>query len=474
MSAKKNILFLIADQHQYDTLINPNCKTPNLDKLRAEGTLFERAHSVNAICSPARASLMTGKLPHNHGMVDNTHTVEPFRSSLIRDGKSFPEHLKTQGYTLGYYGKWHVDRESNLDSFGFDRHLDEYHLPKITRNVVSRKTVAHDGYNDRLLYGVQAERSEESEEYFIYSKGVEFIEEFAAKKDPWCLFLSTNAPHDPYIAPSDMYDLYKDVDLPLPVSFNDTLEDRPTIYRRIRNVLSSLNENDFVEMTRCYYALCSLVDAQIGRILSALESSGAAENTVVVFMSDHGDLLGAHRLFCKGIPAFEEGYHVPLIIKDAQLAGLKQSSLEISTIDIFPTILELANCEALSGVAIDGESVVPYLFAEKPPVRVGYAEFFGQRFSATQRIVWKGDWKYVFNGFDEDELYNLADDPYEMKNLAKDETHRATLKEMCRAMWNKAKQSGDSCFLESEYYMFRFAPVGPEKEQAPSIYNKDA
>jgi choline-sulfatase len=472
MEPKKNILFLITDQQRYDTITSRFCLTPNIDSLATAGTMFDRAYSVNAICSPARASFMTGKFPHNHGMVDNSHTVESFRSSLIRDGKTFPEHLKVQGYTLGYFGKWHVDRVSDLDSFGFSEHLDENEIPAHKRTIFSKKTVSHPGYNDRLLYGVHEESSKATEEYFIYSKGIEFIEKSTQDKAPWCLFISTNAPHDPYIPPKDMYDLYHGVDLPLPLSFKDSLDDRPTIYRRIQKTLGQLDEGTFKEMARCYYALCSLVDAQVGRVMEVLRELDQMESTVIVFMSDHGDLLGAHRLFCKGIPAFNDGYHIPLIIKDTQLEKVKRTSIIASTIDIFPTVLELAHCEPLTG--IDGESLVPFLDGRMIEDRVGYAEFYGQRFSATQRIVWKGDWKYVFNGFDEDELYNLGTDPFEMVNLANNPIFLPQLQDMCREMWKKAKASNDNCFLESEYYMFRFAPLGPEKSQKPSVYNKDA
>ncbi len=468
----KNIVFLITDQQRYDTLTSRNCLTPNLDRLAESGTVFDNAFSVSPICSPARASLMTGKLPHNHGMVDNAHTVESFRASLIRDGRTFPEHLKSLGYSLGYFGKWHVDRQSDLGSFGFAEHENENEVPRHNRTIISRTSVSHPGYNERLLYGVHQETSDKTEEYYLYSKGIEFIEKQTDKDTPWCVFISTNAPHDPYVPPKDMYELYDGKDIPLPPSFTDALELRPNIYRRIQRTLASLDEAEFKEMTRCYYALCTLVDAQVGRVLDVLQKSGHIDDTVIVFMSDHGDLLGAHRLFCKGVPAFNEGYHIPLIIKDTRFRDVRRTSVRATTIDIFPTVLELAGCEPLTG--IDGESLVNHVVSRIGSERLGYAEFFGQRFSVTQRIVWKDEWKYVFNGFDEDELYLLDEDPYELNNLAHDRKYALKLEELCRCMWKRAKETRDESFLESEYYMFRFAPIGPEKMQKPSIYNKDA
>ncbi len=471
-----NILFLLADQQQYQT-VEPGsmCHTPNVGRLREAGILFSRAHTVNAVCTPSRASLMTGLYPHNHGMVDNTHAVEEFRANFRNDRNMISKQLKAHGYRTGYFGKWHVERSINPEAFGFDRSVTEQHGLEFPRTLTERYVVRQPGYNDRTLYGVHKERVEETEEYFFYTQGIEFIREAAAETNaPWCTFISTNAPHDPYIAPKELYDMYDPSRFQKPVSFSDPLTDKPNIYRRIKHVWQDMTWRDYQQAMSCYYANCTLVDTQVGRVLDFLRDTDQLENTIIVYMSDHGDLMGAHGLLCKGIPAFEEVYRIPLIVSwSASLPRARECDVPLSIVDIAPTILELAGCRAME--EIDGESVLPLITdGSDSPDRVTYAEFYGQRLSCTQRIVWKNGYKYVYNGFDFDELYDLNRDPYELNNLIHDPQFRETAVTMAREMWAKVKESRDLSLLDSEYFMYRFAPVGPEQRKQTSIYNRGA
>lgn len=473
---RPNILFLLADQQQYRT-IEPGsqCQMPNVGRLRDSGILFSRAHTVNAICTPSRASLMTGLYPHNHGMVDNTHAVEEFRANFRNDRNMISRQLKAHGYRTGYFGKWHVERSINPGAFGFDRFETEHHGRTFPRTLIKRHVVRQPGYNDRTIYGVHKETVEKTEEHFFYTQGIEFIREAAADANtPWCAFISTNAPHDPYIALKELYDSYDPSSFRKPESFSDTLADKPNIYRRIKAVWEDMSWQDYQEARACYYANCTLVDIQVGRVLDFLEDTGQLEDTLIVYMSDHGDLMGAHGLLCKGIPAFEEVYRIPLILTwPENLPRTGECEVPVSIVDIAPTILELAGCRPME--EIDGESVLPLITdGSAASQRVTYAEFYGQRLSCTQRIVWKNDFKYVYNGFDFDELYDLNRDPHELNNLIHVPEHRETAAAMAREMWKKIKESRDTSLLDSEYFMYRFAPMGPEQEKQASIYNRGA
>ena len=477
---KPNILFLVADQQQAATILSDSpCLMPNIDSLRSSGVTFTEARTVAPICSPARASLFTGRLPHIHGMVDNTHCAEPFRASFQSDVPTVSAHLQSHGYQTGYFGKWHVERSADPTAFGFDEAITEYHGRTFPRTLTQSRTVQHRGYNDRTFYGVHSEPAAETEERFFYDQAIDFIDR-AKDYRPWCAFVSTNAPHDPYIAPQEFFDLYDPATLPIPESFRDDLTDKPGIYRRLRSVWSDLSPSDIQRATACYYALCSMVDAEVGRIIRTLEACGAMENTIVVYTSDHGDLMGGHGLFCKGVPAFEECYRIPMVVS---WKGHAESGVEVddkaSILDLAPTIVDLAGLPPF-GVT-EGQSLAPAILGKTDQKSTGekaerslYAEFFGQRVAYTQRIVWKGEWKYVYNPFDHDELYNLETDPLEMKNLAADAAHKDILETMAREMWNWAKATEDEVFLESEYFMFRFAPVGPERGKKESIYNRGA
>lgn len=473
---RPNILVLMADQMQQSVALPGSpCIMPNIARLRDSGTLFREAHTVNAICAPARASLMTGLYPHNHGMVDNTHTVEEFRANFRAQLPMLSRQLKAQGYRTGYFGKWHVERSIDPGAFGYDRCITEEHGIEFTRTLGKKHLVSDYGYNDRTFYGVHEEPVEATEEQYLYSRGIEFIREASRDSSaPWLTFISTNAPHDPYIAPRELYELYDPDAIEPPPSLTDPMTDKPAIYRRIREVWRNLGAENYREAIACYYAYCTLVDRQVGRALDALEETGQRDRTIVVFLSDHGDMMGAHGLFCKGVPAFEETYRIPLIVSAPGLSAAgTESGVPVSIVDVTPTLIDLAGCQPIERT--DGESILPYLSgARDASDRALYAEFYGQRLSYSQRILWKGGLKYVFNGFDYDELYDLRGDPHELTNLIRDPAYRDTAIALAREMWNKARVSGDASFLDSEYFMYRFAPVGPERKKQPSVYNRGA
>lgn len=462
-----NLLFLITDQQQAATVAPGSpCLTPHLDALAARGAQFNRCYAPNPICSPSRASLMTGLLPHSHGMVDVTHAVPPYRAEL-QPGLSFwPQTLQAAGYRTAYYGKWHVERTNRLDRFGFDEYdVARYHqlqgLVERTGPMQPRGVVRQPGYRDFLLYGAVDEPVEATPEWTLYQDGVHFLRAVAQRPgQPWALFLSSEAPHDPYIAPRGYYERYNPVTLPPPASFDDGLAGRPAIYRRIQRVWQELGWAQAAEATACYYALCSLLDELIGGLLAELEALGLAGNTVVVFTSDHGDYLGAHRLFLKGIPAFEEAYRVPLILAGPGIPAGRRVDQVASLLDLPMTLTDLLLGRPFSG---QGRSLTPLLAGHAAAwPNEAYAEMQGQRFAYQQRIVWQENWKYVFNTFDEDELYDLAADPHELRNLAADPGQRDVLEAMARCMWRWVAETGDENMLKAQYGMFRFAPVGPE------------
>ncbi|HZJ10290.1 MAG TPA: sulfatase-like hydrolase/transferase [Trueperaceae bacterium] len=277
--------------------------------------------------------------------------------------------------------------------------------------------------------------------------------------DPWALFISTEAPHDPYVVPRELYERYDAAAIKLPASFSDDLSDKPAVYRRIAAAWDDLSEEQVKQAIACYYAACSGIDDQFGRLLAALEETGQAEDTLVVFTSDHGDYLGAHGLFLKGVPAFEEAYRMPLVVRGPGIAPGTVIEEPVSLLDLGRTLVTLLLGEDFGGHGRD----LSDRLRGGPPLDEpqAFAEFHGQRLGYTQRIVWRERYKYVFNGFDDDELYDLRDDPHELTNLAKRPQSQDVLREMAAAMWRVVKETGDDTLGKAEYGMFRFAPVGP-------------
>lgn len=465
--SKPNLLFLMTDQQRADTIeLHTACQTPNLDKLAAGGTQFQRCYTVNPICSPARASLMSGVLPHSHGMVDVAHAVPSYRAKFDTTLPLWPQMLRRAGYDTAFFGKWHVERSNRLEDFGFDTYeVGQYQqklgLVQVEIVLAHRRLVSQKGYDDFLLYGVSDQPVESLPEYRMFSDGIAFLEKAAAAGTrPWALFLSTEAPHDPYIAPRHFYDRYDLDQIEPPANFEDDLADRPVIYRRIQSVWNDLQWEDFAQATACYYANCTMVDEQIGRILGALETLGFASNTLILFTSDHGDYMGEHHLMLKGIPAFEGAYRIPLLLSGPGVPADRKVDEVVSLLDLAPTIVQLSLDEAFP---CEGRSLIPLIQgSDNNWLSEAFAECHGQRFNYTQRVLWRDDYKYVFNGFDNDELYDLANDPHELKNIASDSIQRPTLEKLASRMWEIMHETGDKTMVEAQYGMFRFAPVGPK------------
>lgn len=475
---RPNILFLMTDQQRADTVMPDHpCLTPNLDDLAAQGVRFTRAYTPNAICSPARASLMTGLYPSQHGMVDVTHNVPAYRAELRENVTMWSHRLQESGYRIGYFGKWHVERKQELSAFGMAEyelnHSQGYKsyrqsLGLSERRYAFRKDLAADGYDTRILYGAYDEPAEAAEPYYLYSRGIDFIRSQEGRTEPWAAVISVLEPHDPYVAPNAYVEKY-DIDaIELPATLRDDLTGKPGILHRLQSVWRGLSDREVREAIACYYAMCSLIDDQVGRVVQALKESGQWENTIIVYTTDHGDMLGAHGLFMKGVTAYEDVYRIPLIVSGPVVARPgRECAAIVNLVDLAPTLTELTGSAPIEEAA--GRSLVPLLRDPEEADAAGasevwnegYAEFHGQRLAYTQRLVWHGRYKYIFNGFDLDELYDLQADPLETANLAGNPEYAETLREMAARMWRNVHRLQDESLRQAHYGMFRFLPVGP-------------
>jgi arylsulfatase A-like enzyme len=470
----------MSDQQQAATT-DPNspCDTPHLDQLAAQGARFTRCYTASPVCSPARASFMTGLLPHQHGMVDVEHAVPAYRADLVDGTPMWSQRLEAAGYRLGYYGKWHVERSQDLRRFGFARaaayqagpgpdylaHRRRLGLSEDPELAQPSRIVSQPGYRDLLLYGVTDEPVEGHLEHYTVSNALEFLDEACAGSDPWALMVSTKAPHEPYVVPRPYFDRYDSDRIELPDSFHDDLAHRPAIYRRQQSVWASLSADDFRAATACYYAACSLVDEQVGRLLDRVRAAGQLDNTIVVYTSDHGDLMGAHRLLLKGVPAFEEVYRVPLVVSwPAAIEGGQVIDDLVQSHDIAETLARLGGT-GLGGHAVD---LLPLLTgAGGPPRTTAIAELHGQRFSYTQRVVWEDGFKLVFNAFDFDELYDLDADPDEQVNLAGDPAYADIMRRLTERLWDIAHDTDDFTLTGAQDGTYRYLAIGPQRAGQP-------
>ena len=472
---RPNILFLMTDQMQARVL-DPDhpCQTPNLDRLARRGVRFTRAYTPNAVCSPARASLMTGLLPHNHGVLTVTHTVDDDQSCLRTDHPHWAQYLARAGYQTGYFGKWHVERSNRLPTFGWQ--TDGGSQGALYRQVrqdaldnapPASYQLAHycqnPGYRRSLLYGVTDQPLEQRNMGISTGLAGDFLDRALGEAGPWCCFVSHTEPHDPFIAGTDAYNRYDVDSLPMPPNWFDELSDRPNLYRKAARTWAPMTQRQKREAAACYYGSITELDQLFGRLIDQVERAGQLDHTIVVLTSDHGELLGAHGLYCKNIGAFEEVYNIPLLMAGPGLAANESTAARVGLHDLHPTLLELAGYTGASGP--DSRSFVEALKDPKGQAdqfASGFAEYRGGRIDLTQRIVWEGPWKFVFNGFDFDELYHLDEDPGEMHNRAADPACQEQLRRLCAQMWRTVRDTGDHSLLNSHYLALRVAPYGPD------------
>jgi len=483
MAQRPNILIFQTDQ-ELGAVVAPDCpcRTPNADRLAHEGLRFSRSFTVTAHCCPSRATFMSGLYPSQHGIYNNVLNEAAIHTSLNPGTVLFSEQLSDCGYALAYAGKWHVCADESPSDRGWrdygatsvggaDRHgatWDDWVLQAQQPSddaARQRGQLLRPGWGRYTLYGQKASTPEaepfDPGDYRIVQNGLRALRDLAAGDRPWCLYIGTNGPHDPYIIPERYATMYDAADVPLPPGFHDDLADKPRVYQRQRALWSQLSEREYREAIAHYWGYCTMQDDLLGLVLDELEATGQAENTLVLFCSDHGDYAGAHGLFCKGVAAFEQCYHVPCIMRWP--AGIVDPGRTIDAFvnhsDMAPTFCELAGTTMPNGSS--GHSLMPFLRREQPSrwPDAMYSQFNGVELYYSQRWVQTSEWKYVYNGFDLDELYHLSEDADCIRNVAQDARYAEVLREMCARMWRRAYEERDIC--HNAYITVGLAPYGP-------------
>ena len=483
---KPNFIVFMTEHQKGDTLLSDNLIIkPNVDAFREKAVTFTRAYCPSPHCCPSRATFFSGLYPSQHGVWNNVNVSNCLSRGLYDGVQIFSSDMKNDGYDLFFSGKWHVSAVQGPDEFGFEKlfHPDGYrsypNKPNAdewnyyTKNTAayanppeSRETaqVIRPGYPLYTQYGVAENPFGDMQ---IVGAALDKLKDLKDTENPFLMYIGINGVHDPYYVPQRFLDMYPDDNDYLPTSFDDTMEDKPALYRRTQSRFNQLTREEHNECVRRYYAYCTYVDWQFGRILEQAEESGfTLDNTVVMYLSDHGDYAGAHGLWAKGLPCFLEAYNVCSMIGGCGIAnGGSTDDRFVSLADYAPTILELAGIEACRDFA--GSSLAPVLHGEEPENWRSevYTQSNGNEIYGIQRAVWDKKWKYVFNAFDFDELYDLENDPHEMKNLLcgidrpEISEYADIVRRMCTLMWQFAYDHGDNCV--NPYIMTAMAPYGP-------------
>jgi arylsulfatase A-like enzyme len=425
-SAKPNIIFVLVDDLRWDDLGcagHPFSQTPNIDRVAREGAQFLNAFATTPLCSPSRASILTGEYAYTHGIIDNTE-----RSKQSHQLKTFPRILQKAGYETAFFGKWHMGND-NTPRAGFDRW---YCLQG--QGSTFDPAVNDDGHNVQT-HGYVTD--------LLNSKTVDFIRQQHSR--PYFVYLSHKAMHpetkqaadgtlsDPnasnFIPAPRHRSLYEGAKLPRRPNWSVRPIDKPALQQKIAGLAplgpeTGSSDESILNRLR----MLASVDEGVGEIRKALADAGQLDNTLIVVTGDHGYFYGEHGLSVERRLAYEEGIRIPIVMRYPPLikAGSKPDRLAL-TIDFAPTFVELAR--GAIPAQYQGSSLLPLMKGGVPANwrKSILVEYFSDTVFPRMRkmgyhAVRDEHWKYIH--YDEqvnaDELYDLTIDPYELKNMARD------------------------------------------------------
>ncbi|WP_323766956.1 sulfatase-like hydrolase/transferase [Marinovum sp.] len=416
MKRPENVLVIMSDEHQARALSclgHPLVKTPNLDRLAARGTLFENAYTPSPICVPARAAFATGQYPHQTGYWDN---------AIAYDGRvpSWGHVLQQAGVRTASIGKLHYRAEN--DPTGFDEQIAPMHIHDGVGQVWAavRNPLPEEKRTGRMLGQIGAGCSSYNDyDYRVCRETIAWLDRAASSEQPWLLFSSFVAPHFPLTVPQKYLDLYKPATMPLSeLRCENGYEIHPWMQRRqaFWNHDGLLRDDDERRLAMaCYFALCSFVDARIGRILDALEATGQAENTLIIYTSDHGECLGQRNTWGKSV-LYGEATRVPLIMAGPGIGAGETCATPVNLIDVAPTLAE--HFGQTPPAEWPGTSLLRRLQAPEDRAALVFSEYHAAESPTGAFMVADADWKYHYYVDYPPELFDLAADPDERVNLA--------------------------------------------------------
>ncbi len=488
-----NVLVIITDQQRADHVGfagNTAISTPHLDALAARGRVFDRAYVANPVCSPNRSSLLTGRMPSSHGVIFNDRALEwgsntfvrSLRSAGYRTGLIGKSHLQLSvdrwavpdlgadargdGFADASYS-WEfaerydgdADPESPDDYYGFDHvefatdhgaRMAGHHLRWALAKGATKQDVVFpmgpDAPGDRRserwwqIYRPPYE-AELHSTAFVGERTVAFIDEAHAQDQPWMAWMSFPDPHHPLTPPGTWFDRHVPADIDLPATFGDPLTDAPPHLQAIRHRADApfwplpFGTDDPVlvqEAIAATYGMIEFVDHEVGRVLSHLEALGVADDTIVIFTSDHGDIMGDHSLMVKGNIHYQGVVRVPLCVTGPEIVPGRCSAL-VSSLDIAPTIMDRCGLEPFRG--IQGSSLSPLLDGTSTSIRDHIlieddldpliAQLTGN--PARMRTLITADMRFTRDSLGCEQLFDLDIDPHESDDRARSHRRRGEL-----------------------------------------------
>ncbi len=418
-SQKPNILVIQCDQFRYDCLgiNNSQVKTPNLDKLAADGMVFTNAFTPIPTCCPTRQTFLSGLWPEQHKGLWNYDITLPVATFA---SPTFTEVMHRAGYNQSYIGKWHVHPTKTPLDFGFDHYVNEQQYNQ-WRKTEQLPAIVPINKNFVWLGGTDPAPLNTTHTHWLAQQAINQVQQYATAQKPWHMRLDFVEPHLPCNPVQQFINRYPLNSMKPWGNFPDSFKQKPYIQKQqLYNWgIQSFTWSDWAVYKQHYLAMISQTDDAIGRVLNELDRLGLSKNTVIIFTADHGDAGGSHGMMDKHYVMYEEEVHVPLIVqwKGVVKPGSRCDKFVINSLDLSATIPQIAGVDFGQS---QGASLVPLLQGRQPTTwrQYAFSNYNGQQFGLyVQRMIRSGRWKYIWNLTDVDELYDLQNDPFEMNNV---------------------------------------------------------
>jgi choline-sulfatase len=450
----KNLLIIISDEHRKDAMGcvgHPLVKTPNLDKLAARGCLFENAYTPSPMCVPTRAAIACGNYVHNIGYWDS---ATPYDGSI----RSWMRQLREAGVDVASIGKLHF--RSAEDDNGFSEELVPMHVVGGVGWAVGLLRENPPPYDSAIELAADVgigETSYTNYDLEITKTAEDWLHDKRDTEAPWAAFVSLVSPHYPLSAPEEFYKLYDPANMDLPIGYDAS--QRPT-HPELKNISSFFNYDEYfdeqkIREAKCaYYGLTSFMDHCLGRVLQDLEESGQAANTTVIYISDHGDMMGDMGFWTKQV-MYDASAGVPMIMAGPGIAEGRRVKTGTSLVDIAATALDaLSISHDVNSEALPGRSLIDIANQPDDPERTIFSEYHdGGSTTGTFMVRWD-EWKYVHYVGASPQLFNLANDPKELTDLAIEKSKEShisnALKEGQRRLYEicNPDEVNDRCFAD--------------------------
>ncbi len=471
MSQPRSILWINTDQQFVANRPRAAQDLPLQRRLAARGKRFTRAYTALPVCSPARATMMTGRYPHNHGLTENEGRFGG-RAGLDSSDILLTDVLRAEGYRCAWFGKWHLSLDLDASAFGlsgyapadygypyasqdYRAYLQRNALPDpIARIELSGELGVRPGTPVNLSqaedwFGFEAGSAllegpaETHEAFFVAELAERWLRDlpdapFFARVDTW-------GPHPPYIVGAPFADMFADLESAASPNLGLDLKMRPAHHAAYRDYWREILDDrslDFARLSRRALQHAALCETALVRLLDVLEERRRLENTIIVFSADHGDAVASNGgVMNKGGLMVEETLRIPLLISGPGIRSGRDDNL-VCNVDLAPTLLDLCGVAAPE---MDGTSLVPLLRGSGCLSRDGLmTEHYGLKTPAWQRAFHKERWKLVVQQDGFTELYDLADDPAETRNLAESAAFAGTVREMRGGLAEALARYGDN------------------------------